>query len=83
MPISDIGLEAKFTLERERGGEINEPPFRILMLGDWSGDAEKRPFADRSPIEVDRDNFDDVMERLKSRVQLDFEDGSALALDFA
>lgn len=83
MPISDIGLEAKFTLERERGGEIDEPPFRILMLGDWGGDAEKRPFAERKPIEIDRDNFDEVIARMKTSVKLDFEDGSSLPLDFA
>ena len=57
MPISDEGLETRFTLERERGGVIEEPPFRILTLGDWSGHAAKKEVADRKPIEIDRDNL--------------------------
>ena len=83
MPISDIGLEAHFTFERGSGGEIDEPPFRVLMLGDWSGSAEKRPLAERKPAEIDRDNFDEVIAGMRARVELDFEDGSAVALDFA
>lgn len=83
MPISDIGLEAEFTFERERGGVIEEPPFHILMLGPWSGDGESRPLADRGTLEIDRDNFDEVMGRLKTRVQLDFEDGANMVLDFS
>ena len=72
------GLEANFTLESEKGGVIDEPPFRILMLGNWSGDAEKKNFADRRPIEIDRDNFDEVMERLGTRLDL----GPAGTLEF-
>jgi type VI secretion system protein ImpC len=83
MPISDIGLEAEFTFERDRTGAIVEPPFRILMLGDWGGDAEKRPLAERKPIEIDRDNFDEVVAQLKTRANLDFGDGSSLTLEFA
>ena len=83
MPISDIGLEAEFTFERDPGMAIDEPPFRILMLGDWSGDGEKSALAMRKPIEIDRDNFDEVVARLKTRADLDFEDGSTISLDFA
>ena len=82
MPISDIGLEAEFTFERDRTGAIEEPPFRILMLGDWGGDAEKRPLAERKPIEIDRDNFDEIVARMKTRANLDFGDGSSLSLEF-
>lgn len=82
MPISDIGLEAEFTFERERTGAIEEPPFHILMLGDWSGDGEKRPLVERTTVEIDRDNFDETLARLKTRVDLDFEDSSTLTLDF-
>ena len=82
MPISDIGLEAEFTYEGDPGRAIDEPPFRVLMLGDWSGGAEG-PVSGRRPIEVDRDNFDEVMARLKPHVDLDFDDGSTLSLEFA
>ena len=83
MPISDIGLEAEFTFERDRTGAIEEPPFRILMLGGWGGDAEKRPLAERKPVEVDRDNFDEIAARMNTRANLDFGDGSSLSLEFA
>lgn len=82
MPISDIGLEAEFTFEGDPGRAIDEPPFRTVMLGDWSGGASG-PVPTRNPLEIDRDNFDDAMGRLKPHVDLDFEDGSTLSLDFA
>lgn len=82
MPITDIGMEAEFTLESERTGVIDEPPFHILALGDWSGSGEKRPLSDRRPIEIDRDNIDEVIARLKTHVDLNFDDGSSLSLDF-
>ena len=73
----DEGLESTFTLESEKGGVVEEPPFRVLMLGNWSGDGEKRGLHDRKPIEIDRDNFDETMVRLGVRVELE-----GLSLDF-
>ncbi len=79
MSTSDSSLEAMFTMERGPGGVVEEPPFRILVLGDWSGDAEKEGFASRRPIEIDRDNFDDVMGRIGTSLALDLQgDGSNL-----
>jgi predicted component of type VI protein secretion system len=54
---SDDALEARFTLESERGGAVEAPPFQLLALGDWSGGADKKPLADRRPIAIDTDNF--------------------------
>ena len=65
---SESSFEAKITLERERGGVIEEPPFRILVLGDWTAYGEKKPLADRRPIEIDRDNFDDVLSRFAPKL---------------
>lgn len=48
----------------------NELPFRMLILGDFSGRGNRglqqigRELASRRTINVDRDNFDDVMNRL-------------------
>lgn len=84
MPIdlNDTGLEAAFTFETDKTGVIEEPPFRILALGDWSGAADKKDLLARVPIEIDRDNFDEVIARLGTSVDLDFEDGSTLSLSF-
>jgi type VI secretion system protein ImpC len=79
---SDDGLEARFTLERERGGEIDEPPFKILVLGDWSGDTERKDVSQRRPIEVDRDNFDEVIGRLGTRLDLQQPSGESITLEF-
>src|SRR5258708_8801257 len=77
MTPSDSDLEAKFTMEGARGGVIDEPPFRILALGDWSGNGEKRGLSSRSPIEIDRDNFDEVMNKIGTSLELDLQgDGS-------
>lgn len=75
-------LEAMFTMESEKSGVVDEPPFKMLVLGDWSGDADKKPLSDRNPIEIDRDNFDAVMERLGTRLELDIEGGS-VSLEFS
>lgn len=83
MPIKSDDLETAVTLESSRTGIVEEPPFHILVLGDWSGSREKRALEERKPIEIDRDNFDEVIERLGVSVELDFEDGTVLPLEFA
>lgn len=84
MPIdlNDTGLETEFSFGPMTGNVIEEPPFHILTLGNFSGDFDKRPLSDRRPIDIDRDNFDEVMAGLGTRVSLDFEDGSAIDLEF-
>jgi len=76
---SENGLEAKFTLERERGGVIEEPPFRILVVGDWTGDAEKNDLRSRRPIEIDRDNFDDILRKFRPRLAITGSDQEELS----
>lgn len=71
MGMGDTNLEMDFTLESERSGIVNEPIFQMLMLGDWTGDADKKPLAERKSIEIDRDNFDDVMRGLGVRLDLE------------
>lgn len=38
-----------------------ELPLKMLMLGDFTGRQDERPVEDRAPINVDKDNFNDVM----------------------
>lgn len=70
MATSDGDLQMEFTMERERGGVVNEPPFRMLVLGDWSGDGARPDLAARGLVTVDRDNFDAVMDRLGTSLRL-------------
>lgn len=83
MPIKSDDLETAVTLESSRTGIVEEPPFHVLVLGDWSGSGERRALETRKPVEIDRDNFDEVMAQVGVRVELDFEDSTVLPLDFA
>jgi type VI secretion system protein ImpC len=49
-----------------------ETPFRILVMGDFSGRARQAgqpPLAQRKPLRVDRDNLEEVLARLAPAVQ--------------
>ena len=83
MPISSDDLETAVTLESSRTGIVEEPPFRILVLGDWSGSGEKRDLDERKPIEIDRDEFDEVFARFGVQLELDFPDGTIIPLEFS
>lgn len=82
MSRSEDGLETSFTFESESGREIEDLPFRVLVLGDWTAAGEKKPLVDRQPIEVDRDNFDAVVSRLRPRVELSGDGLGNLSLEF-
>ncbi len=78
---TDPNLEMDFTLESEKSGVIDDPAFQMLVLGDWSADGSKHDVERRKAIEVDRDNFDDVMNGLGVKLDLDLSD-SRITLDF-
>jgi len=83
MPISTDDLETAVSLESSRTGIVEEPPFRILVLGNWSGTgAKEREVDERKPIEIDRDEFDDVFAKVGVAVELDFPDGTIIPLEF-
>jgi type VI secretion system protein ImpB len=46
-----------------------ELPLKILMMGDYTLRADDRPLEERQPINVDKDNFSEVM--AKQNLQLD------------
>lgn len=72
------GINLDVTAGREKIDARPDPgtPFRILVLGDFSGRANRdvletgRRLAARKPILVDRDNFDDVLRRLNPHIEL-------------
>jgi len=74
--------ETRVTLEADRTGIVEEPPFRMLVLGDWSGDGEKKAASARRPIEIDRDNFDEVMQKLGVKADISVGEGDTLTLEF-
>jgi type VI secretion system protein ImpB len=75
--------------EVETGGAVvqKELPFVVGVMGDFSGDPTEplRPLKDRKFVQIDRDNFDDVMARLKPGLNMKVEntlkgDGSEMGV---
>jgi type VI secretion system protein ImpB len=53
-------------------GEVQqqvELPFKVLMLGEFTGRPDERPVEERTPISVDKDNFNQVMAEQKLAVE--------------
>jgi type VI secretion system protein ImpC len=86
MPSSlfDENLESKITLESESNSLPEDTPFHILMMGDWGGssDFSSKPFSVRKFIEIDRDEFDDVIRKITPEVVLNFDGDISLKLTF-
>jgi type VI secretion system protein ImpB len=48
--------------DRLRGGAEPELPFRMLVMGDYTLKQDKRAISDRAPIDINKSNFDSVMQ---------------------
>ena len=48
--------------DRLRGGAEPELPFRMLVMGDYTLKPDKRAVDDRVPVDVNKTNFDSVMQ---------------------
>jgi type VI secretion system protein ImpB len=75
-------------VETEGAAIVRELPFVMGVMGDFSGDptAPLQPMSERKFVQIDRDNFNDVMARmtpgLKMRVDNKLsEDGGQMAVD--
>jgi type VI secretion system protein ImpB len=50
--------------------EEKELPLKMVMLGDYTQRADDTPLEERDPINIDKDNFNDVMKGQKLAVQM-------------
>lgn len=59
-------VHIKYEVETEGAVVEKELPFVVGVLGDFSGDptGDLKPMKDRKFIQIDRDNFNDVMRRM-------------------
>lgn len=82
----DTNLESKITLETESTPLPDDLPFRLLILGDWGGNSafSAKSLAERRPIEIDRDEFDNVIRKIAPEIELRFEgsENNSLNLKF-
>jgi type VI secretion system protein ImpB len=79
-----------YQVETEGAVVEKELPFVVGVLGDFSGNptAPLKPFKDRKFIQIDRDNFNDVMARMTPGANFRVEntladDGSELSVSLA
>lgn len=81
----------QITYDVETGGamEMKELPFVVGVLGDFSGNPDEAlpPMKDRKFVQIDRDNFNDVLAGMKPRLafrvddKLSGEEGSQLNVE--
>jgi type VI secretion system protein ImpB len=82
-------VHIKYEVETEAGVVEKELPFVVGVMGDFSGDHPEKPLKplkERKFITIDRDNFNEVMARIKPGVRLNVkntlkDDGSDMAVD--
>ncbi len=51
-----------------------ELPLKMLMLGDFTGRSDETPLEDRKPINIDKDNFNDVLKNQKIELSISVPD---------
>lgn len=71
---NDSMIDGEFTLEDARGSEVPESSFNVLVLADFSGVRETERVWPGRAIDVDRDNFGEVMRKMVPRVTVDLPD---------
>ena len=76
-----------YEVETEGAEILRELPFVVGIMGDFSGDPTQqlRPLSERKFIQIDRDNFDEVMARMTPGLNLRVDnkladDGSQMAV---
>ncbi|MBY0330211.1 MAG: type VI secretion system contractile sheath small subunit [Acetobacteraceae bacterium] len=77
-----------YQVETEGAQIERELPFVVGIMGDFAGDPTEplRPLADRKFVQIDRDNFNDIMARIAPGLNLKVEntlagDGSEMAVN--
>lgn len=60
-----------YDVETEGAAVKKELPFVVGVMGDFAGDnkAALKPLKDRRFIQIDRDNFDDVLKRMNPKLE--------------
>lgn len=69
-PKERVNIRYKSALDGAQ--EDVELPLRILMLGDFSGAQDERPLEERKPVDINKENFGEVMaaQKLSAEIQV-------------
>ncbi|MBN2563424.1 MAG: type VI secretion system contractile sheath small subunit [Phycisphaerae bacterium] len=60
--------------DRLRGKAEPELPFRMLVMGDYTMKGDKRPIEERMPLDINKSNFDSVMQSFNLSLDLSVSD---------
>lgn len=60
--------------DKLKGGAEPELPFRMLVMGDFTMKDDKRAIEDRAPVDVNKSNFDSVMQSFNLGLDLSVND---------
>lgn len=60
--------------DRLRGGAEPELPFRVLVMGDYTLKDDDRPIEERAPLDINKSNFDAVMQSFNLSLDLSVPD---------
>ncbi len=71
-PKERVNIRYRTTVNGE--AEDVELPLRILMLGDFTGAPDERAIEDRKPIDINKENFADVMKAQKLQASVEVPD---------
>jgi len=65
-------VHISYDVETEGAVEVKELPFVVGVMGDFSGDPteELKPLKERKFVQIDRENFDQVMRRMTPGVKM-------------
>ena len=63
--------------DRLRGGAEPELPFRLLVMGDYTQKQDKRLIEEREPLDINKSNFDAVMQSFNLSLDLAVPDAIA------
>lgn len=84
MPPFNFG-EIKIAIDGDtsQARPVPETPFRVLLLGAFSGSGSKKLLPSRKPVQVDRDNFDDVLAAFHPELKLRLADEEVATIQFS
>lgn len=67
-------INIRYKPATEGAQEDVELPLKLLFIGDYTGRPDPRPLEERAPINIDKDNFDQVLAEQRVSVDLQVKD---------
>ncbi len=64
-------INIQYKSEKGAAQESVELPLKMLVAGDFTSQEDDRPVEDRKPINIDKDNFNDVLKNQNIELQLE------------